>query len=630
MSSILHLQRTIGNQALRQLIEAKPQVNTTLHVERTIERMGNTKPLEGVLRSRAESSLGVTLSDVRVHRGPAADRLLAARGVEALAVGPHIVAGSRAHDASPILAHEVAHAAAQSRVGGATDAAPRIDATSERDADLGAVAILAGVSHRMTPLGGRAEQHFASNEHAWLGDSAADSGKFLVKPGEPGERDKPDIWMTSGEVNALADYFGSLEDMQQASHWQLQECLRLLEEERASPGSVTTQQWDAATGGKYSEISLDNSAHFGVSDPALVPVSGTAGRTNASTWEAGHRQALRMAAGLEEGGMSQGGLTNAFVEHYLVDAFSAGHLFNKDDAMALGKANLDALPPDDLIRLLDWVADPVFAQRREVIQQYQVRVGGEDVGRWETFGPFLFRQFLHQAYAVAQPVVLNGLVKSAHDSLSANGVWVENAAHEPWLMRGDEHLADPDQGLTRQYCMEALEVGRANLQAAAAQGKNVNVAALVARVRGLFPRPTVGRGTHRVREAVAAVTDPRSGMRTAMVEELSAEIRSLMEEAVDQPEDSVRRDPGIPADDFEDHPPSGPNPLPDGQYYYVKPGDWLSKIAETFYHDPMKYPILFEANKDPERAAERGTDVVSDPDVIEEGWRLFIPELPAP
>ena len=80
-------------------------------------------------------------------------------------------------------------------------------------------------------------------------------------------------------------------------------------------------------------------------------------------------------------------------------------------------------------------------------------------------------------------------MKSAHDSLSAQGVVVKNAAHDPWLMRGDEHLADPDQDLTRQYCMEALEVGRANLKAAAAQGKDVNIDELVARVRGLFPVP---------------------------------------------------------------------------------------------------------------------------------------------
>ena len=152
-------------------------MNSILHLQRTIESMGNTKPLEGVLRSRAESSLGVTLSDVRVYAAGGRPSSRRARGR-----GPGgrlaIVAGPRAHG-SRFLAHEVAHTAAQSGVGGATDAAPRVDATSERDADLGAMAILAGVSHRMTPLAARAEQHFASHEHDWLGDSAADSGRFL-------------------------------------------------------------------------------------------------------------------------------------------------------------------------------------------------------------------------------------------------------------------------------------------------------------------------------------------------------------------------------------------------------------------------------------------------------------------
>ena len=43
----------------------------------------------------------------------------------------------------------------------------------------------------------------------------------------------------------------------------------------------------------------------------------------------------------------------------------------------------------------------------------------------------------------------------------------------------------------------------------------------------------------------------------------------------------------------------------------------------------MKYPILLRPTTT-RRAKERGTDLVTDPDVIEKGWRLFIPELPAP
>jgi nucleoid-associated protein YgaU len=54
---------------------------------------------------------------------------------------------------------------------------------------------------------------------------------------------------------------------------------------------------------------------------------------------------------------------------------------------------------------------------------------------------------------------------------------------------------------------------------------------------------------------------------------------------------------------------------PYAQYYVVKQGDTLSKIAEEFYGDKMLYPKIFEAN----------TDVLQDPNKIKPGQRLRIP-----
>ena len=50
-------------------------------------------------------------------------------------------------------------------------------------------------------------------------------------------------------------------------------------------------------------------------------------------------------------------------------------------------------------------------------------------------------------------------------------------------------------------------------------------------------------------------------------------------------------------------------------FYTVKSGDTLSKIAKTFYGDAMKYPVIFEANK----------PMLSDPDKIYPGQTLRIP-----
>ena len=54
---------------------------------------------------------------------------------------------------------------------------------------------------------------------------------------------------------------------------------------------------------------------------------------------------------------------------------------------------------------------------------------------------------------------------------------------------------------------------------------------------------------------------------------------------------------------------------PYAQFYVVKKGDSLSKIAEEFYGDKMLYPKIFEANR----------DQLTDPNKIKPGQKLRIP-----
>ncbi len=53
--------------------------------------------------------------------------------------------------------------------------------------------------------------------------------------------------------------------------------------------------------------------------------------------------------------------------------------------------------------------------------------------------------------------------------------------------------------------------------------------------------------------------------------------------------------------------------------YVVKKGDWLSKIALRYYGDMMKYPAIYEANR----------DIIRDPDLIYPGQKLDIPDISA-
>ncbi|MGE5413510.1 MAG: LysM peptidoglycan-binding domain-containing protein [Syntrophomonadaceae bacterium] len=55
---------------------------------------------------------------------------------------------------------------------------------------------------------------------------------------------------------------------------------------------------------------------------------------------------------------------------------------------------------------------------------------------------------------------------------------------------------------------------------------------------------------------------------------------------------------------------------PTARMYVVQSGDSLSKISKKFYGDANSWKRIFEANK----------DVVKNPDLIQPGWRLRIPE----
>lgn len=59
------------------------------------------------------------------------------------------------------------------------------------------------------------------------------------------------------------------------------------------------------------------------------------------------------------------------------------------------------------------------------------------------------------------------------------------------------------------------------------------------------------------------------------------------------------------------------NPEPEAVFHVVQSGDTLSKIAQVVYGDPMKYNIIFEANR----------PMLADPDEIYPGQTLRIPAL---
>ncbi len=54
---------------------------------------------------------------------------------------------------------------------------------------------------------------------------------------------------------------------------------------------------------------------------------------------------------------------------------------------------------------------------------------------------------------------------------------------------------------------------------------------------------------------------------------------------------------------------------PNTEYYTVKSGDSLSKIAKELYGDAQQWKKIHQAN----------TDQIKNPDLIQPGWKLKIP-----
>ena len=55
---------------------------------------------------------------------------------------------------------------------------------------------------------------------------------------------------------------------------------------------------------------------------------------------------------------------------------------------------------------------------------------------------------------------------------------------------------------------------------------------------------------------------------------------------------------------------------PEPRFYVVQKGDTLSKIAKQFFGNTTDWRRIYEANR----------DRIKDPDMIQPGWKLTIPE----
>ncbi|RYY56235.1 MAG: hypothetical protein EOO05_18900, partial [Chitinophagaceae bacterium] len=92
-------------------------------------------------------------------------------------------------------------------------------------------------------------------------------------------------------------------------------------------------EWETATGGRYLDLAAVNNSHFAPPHPGSA-FENSLKANNKLKWRYYHEQAVNTArAGTNSDDMNEALKINAFGDHFLTDAFSAGHLINKEEVM---------------------------------------------------------------------------------------------------------------------------------------------------------------------------------------------------------------------------------------------------------------------------------------------------------
>lgn len=158
-ASILHLQRTAGNQGVVQMLAGDDEAASPVH---DVVGSGRGSPLDAGTRSAMEASFGTSFEHVRVHTDDKASRSAESVGANAYTVGSDVVFKSGQYDPGSAagrrtIAHELTHVVQQSRgpVDG-TDAPGgiRVSNPSDHDeqaADQTASTVMASVQREMAP-----------------------------------------------------------------------------------------------------------------------------------------------------------------------------------------------------------------------------------------------------------------------------------------------------------------------------------------------------------------------------------------------------------------------------------------------------------------------------------------------
>jgi hypothetical protein len=283
----------------------------------------------------------------------------------------------------------------------------------------------------------------------------------------------PGVSFSYAQLVTMADFYDQVEDLLAADPAELGRLKALIERDAAhyrdgSAGDVSDKEWnDATTNGRYLDVAERNYAHFApdVLFNDAIANAGARHSNHREAWEAHHRRALAEARGASSGLPAHALIINAFGDHFLTDAFSAGHLINKDAVSSYFKHNFlsDGKLTSAATAFFDRVARQAFAG---AVKEKFSRLETAHWPAWyipfhpDINSPDRFASLLKAACETQPDKVANLAVKAIHDYLNRNGIEVtSNAGGASWKLTGDGHLTAETCAIMKQ----AVRASVANL-----------------------------------------------------------------------------------------------------------------------------------------------------------------------
>ena len=407
---------------------------------------------------------------------------------------------------------------------------------------------------------------YDTGEHALFGEfiDNAHSGPLAnVPPLQPSTTYNINtVAFTYGQIITMGDLYDKYDDFKNAPPSELNRVKKLVEKDETHYknkvlhlGSfikgVPNEDWGddkIGIGKRYIDLALKNNSHFA---PPPAGVSSSQ-KNNRSEWEYYHKKAIDAARSGTP--LDQVYPINAFGDHFLTDAFSAGHLINKEVVMNkfIGNVITNGKINDAGDKLFEKVAAGALAipDVKKELAKYEVMethwyIAGKHLNLDDTVPVHVFYRVLkgimEDTTHGGREQIAGLAAKAIHDYLNTyqsngkKGVPVKNNKGMSWYLTGDTTLEwdSVNHVNNLEIVQQAVKQSVVNIQDAVAN-KNTPLSAYFQKVWDYVPLLTDATTKTIIDNGIAVYTNPSSQQLIAKsISLVKDELKTLLKALVD-------------------------------------------------------------------------------------------------